>query len=244
MHAIGKCVTGMERKRNEDAIYVSDGSDCLESLYIVADGIGGHAGGDAASNGAIEAFLEYVEHHCAATGTELLDVLIGALQYANSCVYSRSRLDKELAGMGTTFLAASIKEDTLYGVHIGDSRLYLFRNGKLVQLSKDHSYVMEMMRQGKLTAEEARIHPKRNIITKALGLQEAAEPDTIIEKLQPGDCLLLCTDGLTTMLEDREIEAVLSQNKETSALVDQLVDMANANGGYDNISVILVRDRR
>ena len=243
MFAIGKCDIGRERKQNEDARFVSDGSGRLKDLYIVADGIGGHFGGEVASSLAIETFLEYVENHYTEE-SEVLEVLIGGLQYANNCVYSRARLDRALTGMGTTFLAAAIRDNTLYAVHIGDSRLYLLRGGRLTQLSRDHSYVMEMVRQGKLTAEEASVHPKRNIITRALGIQETAEPDTIIEKLWEGDSLLLCSDGLSGMLSDAAMEHEMNGPGDTAHIVDRLVDEANRAGGRDNISAIVIRNRR
>ena len=244
MYAIGKCDIGRERKRNEDSIYVSDGTGSLKDLYIVADGIGGHSGGEVASALAIETFLEYVENHYTGGSSEILEVLIGGVQYANNFVYSLAKLDRELMGMGTTFLAVAVQERTLYAVHMGDSRLYLLRGGRLTQLSRDHSYVMEMVRQGKLTAEEARVHPKRNIITKALGIRELPEPDTIIEKLRDNDCVLLCSDGLSEMLTDAAIEHELNGPGDVSEIVDRLVYEANKAGGRDNISVIVIRDRR
>jgi len=146
--------------------------------------------------------------------------------------------------MGTTFTVAAIKGDSLYAAHVGDSRIYLVRNGEMRQLTRDHSYVMELVRQGKLSAEDAKTHPRRNVITRALGIGENVEVDGIVEKLQPGDRLLLCSDGLTNMLEDNLILDVLKLDLPVSVLANTLVDMANANGGEDNISVIVIEQGR
>lgn len=244
MSAAGKCVAGMERTNNEDAIYLSNGTDRELELYIVADGIGGHACGEVASSDAIEAFLQHMDKNVRRQEEELLDLMLEAVHYANIRVHNKGLVNAKYEGMGTTFTAAAIKGDSLYAAHVGDSRIYLVRNGEMRQLTRDHSYVMELVRQGKLSAEDAKTHPRKNVITRALGTGETVEVDTLIEKLQPGDRLLLCSDGLTNMLEDSLIADVLCLDLPVEELVDTLVDMANANGGEDNISVIVIEQRR
>ena len=146
-------------------------------------------------------------------------------------------------GMGTTFTAAAVIGNKLYGLHVGDSRIYVYDKNGLKQLTKDHSFVMEMVRMGKLTIDEARVHPKRNMITRAVGIEETIPADTVICTLEDDSIVLVCSDGLSTMITDDEIEKILKKKTDIGKKADLLVELANKNGGYDNISVILA-DRR
>lgn len=243
MKAVGKCVTGMQRENNEDAIFLSDDSGSMKDIYVVADGMGGHNAGEVASNGAIEAFQEYLERNREKLNADedIFDMLVGAVTYANSVIYQKAQELQQYAGMGTTFTAVAIRDSKLYIVHVGDSRLYVYRSGVLKQMTKDHSYVMEMVKWGKMTLEEAKNHPSRNVITRALGTAETVEIDTVIEQLYNHDIVLLCSDGLSGMLTAADMEAILAENRSLKEAVEKLVQCANEKGGSDNISVILLK---
>ena len=192
---------GRRRKNNEDALLVT------ERLFVVADGMGGHAGGEVASVMAVEAL------RAAYQGTEGADELVAAVAEANRAVLERAESDPDLRGMGTTLVAAALirdGDDDLFAiVNVGDSRIYLFRDGEITQLSEDHNVVAEMVRSNQITAEEAAVHPNRNMITRAVGQQPDVEPD--LQQLIPyrGDRLLLCSDGLTDEVSDDEMAAIL-----------------------------------
>lgn len=244
MNAVGKCVTGNKRKNNEDAILIFEGEGVLKNLYIVADGMGGHNAGEVASNSAIDAFMEYLSLHTKNHSSEedMLDLIVGGIQYSNSAVYERAVAEEALSGMGTTFLTAVINQNTVYIGHVGDSRLYLFRNHELIQITKDHSFVMELVKQGKMTLEEAAVHPGRNIITRALGTAAKVDIDTIIERFEFGDIILMCSDGLSTMVDEDGMKSVLQQEIELQHKAEMLVKQADDNGGLDNISIILIQN--
>lgn len=242
MNAVGKCVTGMRRKNNEDAIFISNNDRFLKNLYIVADGMGGHNAGEIASNGAIEAFHEYLEinNNQLFPDDDILDIIIGGVQYSNSVIYEKAISTDSLSGMGTTFLVAAIEKNKLYIAHVGDSRLYILRNGELKQMTKDHSFVMEMVKMGKMTIEEAAVHPSRNVITRALGTSSTVDIDTIIEDFDKNDIVLMCSDGLSTMLNSETMKEVLRSGDNLIEKVEKLIESANNSGGLDNISVILI----
>ena len=241
MKAVGMSDIGKCRKNNEDAYYISAGDDPAENLYLVADGMGGCNAGEVASSSAIEAFLAYfwkeMQH---ADSEDVLDLLTGAMAAANREVYEKSNSAREFAEMGTTIVAAAIREDKLYVAHVGDSRAYLCRKKELIPLTIDHSYVMELVKIGSITKEEAAIHPKRNVITRAIGIKGTVEADTMIRPVKEGDILLLCSDGLSGMLKDEEIGKMLSRRSSLEQKAALLIEEANQRGGYDNISLILV----
>lgn len=236
MSDIGKC-----RKNNEDAYYISAGDDPAENLYLVADGMGGLNAGEVASSSAIEAFLAHfwkeMKH---AESEDVLDLLTGAMAAANLEVYKKSNSAREYAEMGTTLVAAAIREDKVYVAHVGDSRAYLFRKREMLPLTTDHSYVMELVKLGNITKEEAATHPKRNVITRAVGIKESVEVDTNIHPLKKGDMVLLCSDGLSGMLKDEEMAKILNKRTTLEKKAAILVEEANKKGGHDNISLILV----
>lgn len=241
MKAVGMSDIGKCRKNNEDAYYISAGEDPTENLYLVADGMGGCNAGEVASSSAIEAFLAFfwkeMQH---AENDDVLDLMTGAVAAANREVYKKSNSAREFAEMGTTIVAAAVRGDKLYVAHVGDSRAYLFHKKEMKPLTTDHSYVMELVRMGNITKAEAAIHPKRNVITRAVGIKDLVETDTGIFPVKKGDLVLLCTDGLSGMLKDEEMAKILNKRTPLERKAEVLVEEANRHGGYDNISLVLV----
>ena len=232
---------GIIRNMNQDFVYASDQPvGPLLNLYIVADGMGGHAAGDYASRCAVESMVDYISNSSERRPVRLLD---DAVQAANRAVYEKAQQDKACAGMGTTLVACTFMRDCLYVINVGDSRLYL-AGEELEQITVDHSLVEEMARAGQITAEEARTHPEKNVITRAVGMKDGVRADLFDVAIRPGDVALLCSDGLTNMVTDRDIrrviERVQSGKLSISAAGSQLIDDANRNGGSDNISVVLI----
>lgn len=241
MKAVGFSDIGRCRKNNEDAFYVPTENDSVQNLFIVADGMGGCNAGEVASNLAIEAFLTYIKEEQTSHGEEdIPDLLTGAMVAANKAVYQKSNSGSDFAEMGTTLVAAAVQSGRIYVVYVGDSRAYLYQKKQLVQLSTDHSYVMELVKMGTITKAEAATHPKRNIITRAIGIREQVETDAVFETVGKGDILLLCTDGLSGMLTDREILEIIGKRISLEKKAERLIAEANARGGHDNISLILV----
>lgn len=233
MKAVGNSVIGMRRTNNEDAIYINE----QKNLYLVADGMGGCNAGEVASSTAISAFVEAMEN---AENGETLDKMMSAIAQCNKKVYQKSRENVEFLDMGTTLVAVTVENEKMFIVHVGDSRVYLFRENNLQQITTDHSYVMELVKIGGITREEAEVHPKRNIITRAIGIREEVEADTVIEDVKQGDKILLCTDGLSNMVSKGEMTKILIEQCSTEEKVKKLVVLANEKGGLDNISLILI----
>jgi serine/threonine protein phosphatase PrpC len=219
---------GRSREVNEDA-YLS-----RDPLFVVADGMGGHVAGDVASATAIQT----IEHGW--DGSSDPAALTGMIKNANLSVYEKAESDPELRGMGTTCTAILLDAGMAHVAHVGDSRAYLFRDGQLTQVTEDHTVVGRMEREGKLTKEEAARHPHRNVITRALGIDSDVEVDAWEFELTEGDRLLICSDGLNGMLEDSNIRQILAEEQDPNTAVRRLVDEANAAGGEDNITVILL----
>lgn len=240
MRSFGKSVEGMQRKNNEDSIYVGNENMPVKNIFIVADGMGGHNAGEVASGHAIEKFVEYVKDNY--DSENILDVLLEGVIAANKAVYEEAVNNENENGMGTTFTCACIENEKLYAVHVGDSRIYILKNNKLQQITNDHSFVMEMVKQGRITLEEARVHPKRNVITRAVGTEETVDVDTIIKDLGEDDVVLICSDGLSGMMCDEDIEKIINENEDVCQCVEKLVEKANENGGKDNISAIIIRN--
>lgn len=221
---------GRRRRQNEDA-YV-----CAPPLFAIADGMGGAQAGELAARLAKAA----IEERAAAAVDE--DDVVGAVQTANARVFERALQDPSTAGMGTTATVALVDERaaTVMLGHVGDSRAYLFRDGRLDQLTSDHSLVGELIRSGRLTEDEAAVHPHRSVITRALGTEPDVDVDVERAELVPGDLLLLCSDGLSAMVRDDEIVRILdATGHEPGPATDALVRAANAAGGIDNVTVIL-----
>ena len=238
MRALGKSVVGMCRTNNEDAIYFPKSKDSKYNVYIVADGMGGCNAGEVASSTAVKSFLEYLEQK-RKVGT---DANREGVAYVNQKVYEKSQESPDFWQMGTTFIVAAIDENNkLYIVYVGDSRVYLLHGEEpITQLTTDHSYVMELVRTGNISLEEAAVHPKRNLITRAIGIRETVEPDSVIVDVKEGDFILLCSDGLSNMLTNLEIESILKEEIDLQQKVDKMINLANEKGGFDNISLVLI----
>jgi len=218
---------GRRRRRNEDS-YV-----CEPPLFAIADGMGGAQAGEVASRLAAAVLRE-------ANGDELSEArLVELIQEANRRVFQRSSEDAATSGMGTTMTVALVRDESIVVAHVGDSRAYRVRAGELEQLTEDHSLVGELLRSGRLSAEEAETHPQRSVITRAIGTEPDVDVDTFTIPGQPGDLFLLCSDGLTDMVPDREIFSVLDASDDLDAAARALVAAANAGGGEDNITVVL-----
>lgn len=224
--------TGVVRTNNEDALLVA------EPLFAVADGMGGHAGGEVASMVAVEALRAAFEQNPTADG------LVEAVQQANRAVLERAAADAELRGMATTLTALALVdvdgEPRLVLVNLGDSRAYLLQQGELSQLTEDHSLVEELVREGQMSPEEAAVHPQRHIVTRALGIGSVVEPDVWQILPYRGDRLLLCSDGLINEVTEPEIASVLRRETDPQAASGELVSLARQHGGADNITVLVV----
>ena len=229
---------GRKREVNQDYVFATDETiGNLPNLLVVADGMGGHRAGDFASRFTVEVLAEEVQN-CKETHPET--ILGNSIQAANERLLEEAEKDNRLEGMGTTLVAATIMDHVLYFANVGDSRLYLI-NKEIRQLSKDHSMVEEMVRLGGLTEEEAKHHPDKNIITRAIGVKQKVEPDFFEYRLRGGDIILMCSDGLTNMVDDDEIFQIVKSARDIVEAVESLIQRANENGGSDNIGVVLAQ---
>ena len=228
---------GRRRQLNQDYIYCSETPvGNLPNLFIVADGMGGHKAGDYASDLAVETVVREAGASFEKSPEKILD---HAISRANEILRRRASEDFALSGMGTTLVAASCIGRYLEVANVGDSRLYVIGD-RIVQVTEDHSLVEEMVRMGGIGREEARNHPDKNIITRAVGAKDYVEVDFFDRELQTGDIVLLCSDGLTNMVDDETICRILKNGKSLKDRVEELVETANRNGGRDNISVIVI----
>ena len=225
-----KTDTGRQRRDNEDSAFAR------APVFVVADGMGGAQAGEVASRIAVEAF----EQGLPDSGSPE-ERLATRVREANAQIYERSRADRGRAGMGTTLTAAYVDDTHVAIAHVGDSRAYLFRDGTLQRLTQDHSLVDELVRRGKLTEEQAAEHPQRSIITRALGPEPDVEVDTWTYPARAGDVVLLCSDGLTSMISEERVRAILAEHDNLDAAGDELIREANEAGGRDNITVVLFR---
>lgn len=227
---------GRQRSMNQDFVYASDQPvGNLKNLLIVADGMGGHNAGDLASRYTVELMVDYIEK---AQEERPIPLLGNAIHHANELVMEKARTAKEYEGMGTTLVAATIKDEYLYVANVGDSRLYLI-DQEIEQITRDHSLVEEMIHVGELQRKDARSHPDRNVITRAVGVRVPVRVDFFDVKLEKGDKVLLCSDGLTNMVEDEDILQIVRKSDSIKEAANRLVTEANRNGGKDNISVVL-----
>ena len=235
---------GCVRESNEDSgrhIQPNDPETRLSkgTLTIVADGMGGHASGEVASEMAVEIISEL---YYANNGLEPREALRNAIEIANEEIYGASTTADEYAGMGTTLVTLVVQNDTAFCAHVGDSRLYRFRNGALEMVTIDHSQVMEMVTYGIITMEQARHHDDKNVILRAVGTQPSVDVDVSDEfGVAAGDIFLLCSDGLSDMLEDSEIGAILLAETDMHAAAEKLIEAAKVNGGHDNITAGIVK---
>jgi serine/threonine protein phosphatase PrpC len=237
--AMGLTHVGRVRSSNQDAYL------CLpeEGLFIVADGMGGHAGGEIASQLCVETIKSYVQDNTvfrndtSFSESRLHLELAKSINAASAKIYERALEEPNLRGMGTTATVALVRNDNIYYAHVGDSRFYLIRRGFIYQITHDHSLVSEQVRAGILTREEADLHHLRNVITRSVGYQEEEDVDSGVLTAEPRDLLLLCSDGLHGKLKNKELSQIIQNLKAES--VHELVDLANQRGGDDNISVVV-----
>jgi serine/threonine protein phosphatase PrpC len=240
---------GRKRKGNEDHFLVNPD----QRLFVVADGMGGHAAGEVASRIAVDAIDEFVantrdgEPLALTSGVEARvasepDRIRKAIVYSNGMVFDATRERSEYEGMATTVAAVLVEGATAHLAHVGDSRVYLLRGATMKQMTRDHSWVNEQVESGILTNEQARIHPLRNVVTRALGGHADLAVDVSSLEVRAGDILLLCSDGLTTMVTDDEIASILQvESGDLAESARRLVDAANESGGEDNVTVVLVQ---
>ncbi len=227
---------GRKREVNQDFVYVTDKPvGPFPNLLVVADGMGGHKAGDFASKYTVKILHQELETTTLEKPEEILKTVI---ETANCELIKAAHSDVKLEGMGTTLVVATIIGSTLYFANVGDSRLYLI-NEKIRQLSKDHSLVEEMVRLGGIKAEEAKNHPDKNIITKAMGVKNEVEADIYEYCLKKGDLILMCTDGLSNMVEDEDMFDIVKGARDIVEAVLMLIEKANSNGGRDNIGVVM-----
>lgn len=241
MKAFAQSDIGKAREMNQDYYYISPNDSKLK-LYILADGMGGYKGGDVASKLATLTAKSYIESNFDTTPKEkdeILKLIKSAMEYANMVVYEKSKEDKNLEGMGTTLEVCLIYNNNVYIGHVGDSRVYRLRGIFINKLTTDHSYVEKLINDGTITKEEAENHPKKNMLTKALGCNLFVEPDVLIKGFIRDDILLMCSDGLTNMVNENKIYDIVKDNVETAP--QKLIDTANANGGIDNITAIVIK---
>ncbi len=229
--------TGLVREMNEDAVLVVP----RLKLMLLADGMGGHNGGDIASSMAVDCVSKLVvQNESLITDiTALAGLLENAVTEANLIIHHTSLNDIDLFGMGTTFIAVALLNNRLVCVNVGDSRLYRFRNGQLTQLTRDHTVMQEQIDAGLVHPDAARLFGFRGLLTRAVGIDASVETDVITDDVERDDYLLLCSDGLTDMLIDEEIATVFSESDDVDKIADHLVELAITCGGRDNISVIV-----
>lgn len=232
---------GRTRDKNQDAFYISKENEL--QLYIVADGMGGHRCGELASSMALEivkeSFLNSVEK--LNKKNNVIRLIKESIEKANINIYLKSLEREEWKGMGTTITLAYIFKDRILIGHVGDSRAYIVEDGILRQLTEDHSYINELIKNGTITKEEAKSHPKKNMITRAVGSSSTIEVDIIEEKYKLGDTLIICSDGLFNMLDEDEINDVFKKEKKMQLACEILTSMANKKGGLDNITIIAIK---
>lgn len=233
---------GKHRKKNEDFYF------CGQDLFIVADGMGGHKAGEIASSLAVEAFvdnfkksLKTIKNPAKLSAAKINKILSSSIKAANKEVFDKSVAHSHFYGMGTTFTGCYINNNTAYMIHIGDSRLYLKRGDSLKLLTSDQTIVGELYRRGEISYEETFDHPQRNFLTNVIGMAGDIEPDLLSNKLLPGDLLLLCSDGLNSMLKDDQILKILNKSKGIQKITKNLINNALSKGGSDNITIIAVK---
>ena len=240
--AYAKSDVGKVREINEDAFYISNSLDEVQ-LYMLADGMGGYNGGEIASKLAIQSAKNYIENNFKEIEKDkdsIIQLIGSSIEYANMVVYEKAKENKELSGMGTTLEVCLIYNNRAFIGHVGDSRIYRIRKEFMRKLTQDHSYVQKLVKDGTITQEEAAHHPQKNMLLKALGCNAFVEPDVMVKGFLKDDILIMNSDGLTNLVSQEEIFKEAKKNIEQAT--KNLVQMANDNGGYDNITVIIIKN--
>lgn len=240
MEIFSKSDVGLVRSENQDSSAFSViSSDCVWA--VICDGMGGASGGKIASTMAVEHITESLNanYYDDMDSEQIADMMITAVEEANTVIYKAAMEDSDLAGMGTTCDLVFVRESTVHVVHVGDSRTYSIRGGKILQLTEDHSIVQEMVRRGELTPDEAQHHPNKNLITRAIGVNHEVHIDYIEAEFAYGDVLLICSDGLSNHVDKAEMVKTVHENRGVM-LIDTLVEIAKRNGGNDNITVTVI----
>ena len=241
--AYAKTDVGKARDLNEDSYYITTDQFQKLQLFILADGMGGCNAGDLASSLALMSAKSYIENNFENTPRDkenICKLVKSSMEYANMVVHEKSLENKNLDGMGTTLEVCLIYNNRVYIGHIGDSRVYRIRNDFIRKLTQDHSYVQKLVQEGTITKEEAEHHAKKNILMKALGCNAYVEPDVMVKGFQKGDILIICSDGLTNMVNIDDIYNIVKDNFELAT--KELIDLANQNGGMDNITIITIKN--
>lgn len=239
MKAYSVTMTGENKSVNQDCFLCEEGSiGEFENLFIVADGMGGYNGGEIASAFCVENVSKFIAE--AKSGNTIIATMRDAIQNTNSLLREKVAENQALLNCGTTAVLSTISEDTLYVANIGDSRLYLLSEGKLRQITEDHSLVEEMIKKGHIARESARFHPDKNIITRAIGSEPTIEPDFFEVSVKKGDRILLCSDGVSNMMEEYLLKEILDMDRELSEIGNLLVATAKRNGGKDDITLVIV----
>ena len=231
---------GKAREMNQDSYFISTPNDEVK-LFILADGMGGYEGGEVASKLAIECAKSYILNNFGQIPKEkeeIMNLIRNAIEYANLRVYEESQEHERLKEMGTTIDVSLIYNGKVYVGHVGDSRVYRIRNEIIRKITTDHSYVEKLIKEGSITKEESYHHPKRNMLMKAMGCNSLVEPDVLCKGFMKDDILLMCSDGLTNMISEEDIFKIIIDNINNPA--DKLIDQANNNGGYDNVTAIVL----
>lgn len=241
INVFSKTDIGRVRKVNQDAVKTEVISDNL-AWSVVCDGMGGQAGGDIASNISVIMISKFLSDNLSElkTSDEIKSVIYEAVSSANQAIYLKSEKDKNLKNMGTTVIVCVVSMNKLYVAHMGDSRAYLISDDEITQITKDHSMVQEMLDNGKLTIEEARNHPQKNIITRALGVNPEIKLEYNTLDIKKGNIILSCTDGLTNTVEEQDIYNICKKCDNKEEAVGKLISKGNKNGGNDNITVSLI----
>lgn len=240
--AYAKTDIGKVREMNQDDYHISNSLDEVQ-LYMLADGMGGYKGGEIASNQAIQSAKSYIENNFKEIEKDkdsIIQLLASSMEYANMVVYEKSKENKELEGMGTTLEIVLIYNNKAYIGHIGDSRIYRIRKSFIRKLTQDHSYVQKLVKDGEITPEQAEHHPKKNMLMKALGCNAFVEPDVMVKGFLKDDILVICSDGLSNLVNQEEIYNIAKEDIEQAP--KELVNLANERGGYDNITVIVIKN--
>ena len=233
---------GNVRENNEDYFYISNSLDEVQ-LYLLADGMGGYNGGEIASKLAVQTAKNYIENNFKDIEKDkdsIIQLLGSSMEYANMVVYEKSKETPELQGMGTTLEICLIYNNKAYIGHVGDSRIYRVRKQFIRKLTQDHSYVQKLVKEGTITKEQAEHHPQKNMLMKALGCNAFVEPDVMVKGFLKDDILIMCSDGLSNMVEQQTIYEMASKNIEQAT--KDLVQLAKDRGGYDNITVVIIKN--